>query len=144
MFVSTITVFNYHEATKTWYLSMITGVHLLSAKSSTGTTTGVNNGDTVEVIVRCAKDRSITTSIGKKQYVAPKEYGKSENPEDLITFTPETDFIYSGEWENLTPIPEDEESQGLYYEMNDEHDGVFAITSAGFFGLLPHFEIGGR
>lgn len=144
MYNSIITIFNYHKQTKTWYPSVIKGTHIIETKASAHTLTGTNNGDTVEIIVHCTPDKVVITSAGEKQYTGPKEYARCADPASVITFAPETDFIFAGVWDTLDPIAEDEDSEGLYHEMNNEHDGVYMVTSAIFYGLLPHFEIGGR
>ena len=144
MYDSTITLFNYHEETGKWYLSVISGVDLISNKASISGNTGVNSSDTVDIIVKCTADCVISTSEGAKSYTGPKAYAQCETPTACITFAPKKDFIYEGVWEDLTPIDDSEFESGLYNEMNNSYDGVYLISSAAFFSLLPHFEIGGR
>ena len=144
MYQNTITVFNFHEDSAAWYPSVIKGADLAETKSSSSTTTGKNNADTVGVIVHCSGDKQITTTAGAKSYTGPKEYARCKNPAERITFKPECDFIYDGEWPDLAPISDEGYDSGLYHAINDTYDGVYMITSAVFFGLLPHFEIGGR
>lgn len=144
MYQDTITVFNFHRASGFWYPSIITGTDLLAAKSSSHATEGISNADDVDIIVHCTAAKVIATSDGGKSYIGPKEYEKCGDPGRHITFTPESDFIYNGAWSDLTPINDDEYDEGLYHALNDEHDGVYMISSAAFYGLLPHFEIGGR
>lgn len=144
MFRDTITVFNFHEASGQWYPSVISGADLGVTRSQSATTTGMTNADTVTVLVQCAEDRSITTADGVKRFADPKEYAKSTAPAEFITFAPECDFIFAGAWAGTESLVDDDHDSGLYHAMNEAHDGVYMITSAGFFGLLPHFEIGGR
>ncbi len=144
MYQDTITVFNFHRTSGFWYPSIITGADLLAAKSSSHTPDGMNNVDGVDIIVHCTAARVIATSDGDKSYTEPKEYAKCPDPGQRITFTPESDFIYSGAWPDLTPVNDDWYEEGLYHALNDEHDGIYMISSAVFYGLLPHFEIGGR
>lgn len=144
MYQNTITVFNYHKQTGFWYPSVISGADLIAAKSSNHSADGINNADTVDIIVHCTAAKVITTSAGGKSYTGPKEYAGCATPESLITFTPECDFIYDGTWPDLTPIDDDEYDEGLYHALNDAHDGMYMIASAAYYGLLPHFEIGGR
>ena len=42
------------------------------------------------------------------------------------------------------PISDDDYDSGLYDYLNSENDDIFMITSAEFFGAIPHFELGGR
>ena len=144
MYQNVITIFNFHESSGKWYPAVIRNTDLLVNKSSGSTTSGKTNADTVELIIRCSTDKRITTADGPKSYTGPKEYAKCDTPAEHITFKPECDFIYDGEWPELVPISDDGYDSGLYHAMNDEYDGIYMITSAAFYGLLPHFEIGGR
>lgn len=142
MYDRTITVFNFHDGM--WYPSVISAVNLLDSKSRNASVNGCQNTDAVEIIIHCAPDKSIDTSAGRKSYTGPKAYAKLTKPEEFITFQPECDFIYDGEWAELSPVSDDDYDEGLYHALNEKHDGIYMITSAAFFGLLPHFEIGGR
>ena len=46
--------------------------------------------------------------------------------------------------DDTEPLTDDDYDEGLYHALNAERDGIYLISSAGFYGLLPHFEIGGR
>lgn len=143
MYDNTITLFNRHNGK--WYPSIIEGVDMVATEAASPTTlSGITNGDAVEIIIHCTKAKGITTTAGLKAYVSPKAYAACSAPADCITFTPETDFIYEGAWPSTSPIDDVGYESGLYAAMNEEYDGVHMITSAVFFGLLPHFEIGGR
>ena len=144
MYHNTITLFNFHKQTGKWYPSVISGVDLVSHKASTNTREGVNNNDVVDVIIRCTKDRVVSTSSGVKSYTGVKAYARCDTPAAYITFAPEVDFIYEGVWADLDPIDDSDYESGLYHELNNEYDGVYLISSAAFYDLLPHFEIGGR
>lgn len=145
MYESTITLFNFHEATGLWYSSVFSGVDLGVNTSSNSTTNGTNGDDTVNMIIHCTRDKRFITADGaEKSYIGAKAYAKCDNPTACITFKPECDFIYEGEWADLTPISEEDYESGYYHAMNEKYDGVHMISSAAFFGLLPHFEIGGR
>ena len=144
MFKNTITVFNFHEKTGTWYPSVIPGTDLGAARASSKTASGLANADVVTLLINCSAEPHIETSAGRKPYIEPKEYAKCEHPEAHITFTPECDFFMKGAWPDLTPVDDDAYDEGYYHELNTEHDGVYMISSVDFFDLLPHFEIGGR
>lgn len=79
-----------------------------------------------------------------KRYIGAKAFSKLDDPGGYFTFKPETDFFAVGNYSSSTPILDDTYEQGLYHAMNDAQDDVFMIVSAAFYGLLPHFEIGGR
>lgn len=144
MYRNTITVFNYHAASGLWYPSVIENVDLIASKASSSTTTGKTNADGVDIIIHCTPEKVITTTAGRKSYTGPKEYANCANPAERITFTPESDFIYDGVWPELAPVDDVGYDSSLYHTMNDKYDGVYMIASAAYFGLLPHFEIGGR
>lgn len=139
----TITLFNYHGGK--WYPSVIHGVSVLENVASSATTQGGKTGsDTLEVSIKTSSSKGIETATGFKTYVSPNAYAACSAPADCLTFKPERDFIYCGEWPTA-PIDDAEyEESGLYHAMNEEHDGVYMITSVAWYGLIPHFEIGGR
>lgn len=143
MYHDTITVFNYHAASGRWFPSVISDVDLLTTKSKNATTVGCNNADVVDIIIHCTVDKHISTGAGMKSYTGPKEYARCDNPAQHITFTPECDFIFSGAWSDTEPLTDDDYDEGLYHAMNTERDGIYLISSASFYSLLPHFEIGG-
>lgn len=79
-----------------------------------------------------------------KKYTGPMAFSKLDDPRSWFTFCPEQDFILVGAWLDTEPIPDDAYESGFYDAMNETNDGVYKITSAAFYGLLPHFEIGGQ
>lgn len=145
MYQDTITLFNYHEATGMWYPTVFNGVDLGVNKASNSTKDGKNNNDAVTLIIHCTKDKVFTAVDGaEKSYTGAKMYAKCDNPTSCITFKPECDFIYEGVYPDLTPVKDEDYESGYYHTVNEEHDGVYMISSAAFYSLLPHFEIGGR
>lgn len=139
----TITLFNYHGGK--WYPSIIHGVTLVENIASSATAqAGETGGDTLEVSIKANTSKEIETATGFKAYIPPTAYATCTAPADCLTFKPECDFICCGEWPTA-PIDDAEyEESGLYHAMNEEYDGVYMITSAAWYGLIPHFEIGGR
>ena len=129
-----------------WFPSVIDGVDLIATESAHKTAlAGETNGDSVEILIHSSAAKIIKTKAGPKAYVTPKAYRATNAPADCLTFTPEQDFIFDGEWPSVEPIRDDEYGDvGLYSAFNEDHDGVYMITSAKYLGLLPHFEIGGR
>ena len=144
LFKDVITVFNFHAKSGYWYPTVITDAHAIAARSSTHGTEGTNNADAVSVQITSNAAQNINSAEGVKSYTPPKEYAVINNPDKYITFTPECDFFIEGRWDNLTPIDDDEYDEGLYNALNEAQDGVYMISSATFYGLIPHFEIGGR
>lgn len=145
MFHDTVTVFNYHESTRTWYPSVLYGGSMYTTKASNNTTQGTQNGDYVNLLLHgVTVDKIVNTSAGSKKYRPPKEYASCSNPAESITFRPECDFFYVGVFGDLSPQNEDSLEESFYHIMNNKYDGVYMIQSAQFFSLLPHFEIQGR
>ena len=135
---------------------------------------GITNADNAELIIRVLPDRNANTIIyqpyivvtndgdayvdnrgvklsyqepetdGEQWYVTPKAYSHLISPEGYFTFKPETDFFVVGNYASTEPIDDDDYDEGLYHAMNEAEDGVYMITSAVYYSLLPHFEIGGR
>ena len=145
MFQDTITLFNYHKATGLWFPSVLENVDLGVNTASISTKNGKNGNDTVNLIIHCSGDKKVTVINGaKKSYIGEKAYAGCKNPSSFITFKPESDFFYCGVWRQSEQIREEDYESGFYHAMNDEYDGVYIISSAAFYGLIPHFEIGGR
>ena len=146
MYNDTITLFNWHEATERWYPTVFTRADVGEITSSNSTAqAGKTGNDTVSIIIHCDADKSFTATDGTvKSYLRAKEYALCNDPAAHITFKPERDFVYAGEWNDPQPVSDDDYEAGFYHEMNDTHDDVYMISSAAFFSLLPHFEIGGR
>lgn len=144
MFKDAITLFNFHKKTGLWYPTIITDVHTIAAQANSHTTDGINNTDSVEVQITSNAAQNVNSTEGVKSYTLPKEYAETNTPDKYITFTPECDFFIEGRWDSLLPIDDDEYDEGLYNALNATQDGVYMISSATFYGLIPHFEIGGR
>ena len=140
MYNDTITLFNYHEKSGKWFYTVIQKADVLINRSVSATTNGFNNSDSVSIIVRCTPAKS----VNGKEYFPPKKFSKCDDPESIFTFKPECDFIFEGKFESDEDIFDDDYDEGFYHAMNEEYDGVYMITSAAFFSLLPHFEIGGK
>lgn len=79
-----------------------------------------------------------------KRHIGSKAFSGLNNPDGYFTFRPEMDFFVIGDYSANVPILDDAYEEGLYHAMNHAQDGVFMVVSAAFYGLLPHFEIGGR
>lgn len=142
MFDKTVTVFNYHENTKRWHTTLFEGVTLNGGDGAKATRQGVTNGDNVTLLLSAdLVDGEI--SCNGKPYLKPKAYAALDDPAAAFTFCPETDFFIVGDYSSDTPLEEAEYMDGLYTEMNAEYDDVYLVTSAAFYSLIPHFEIGG-
>lgn len=136
----TVTLYNYHEPTGLWYTTVFDNATLTAARSSSSTQHGTTNGDTVSISIPAAADKT----AGSRRYIGPKSYSARDAPGECFTFWPEHDFVVVGSCPLEQPVSEDDYDNGLYHEMNHEQDEVYMITSASFYGLIPHFEVEGR
>lgn len=136
----TITLYNYHEPTKLWYTTVFEGVQLTATRAGNATMHGITDGDSVNIIIPAAADKTADT----RQYIGPKAYAARDAPGEYFTFWPEHDFVVVGNCPLEQPVSEDDYDNGLYHEMNHGQDEVYMITSASFYGLIPHFEVEGR
>lgn len=141
---ATVTLYNYHELSGMWYTTVFGNVTITAARSSSATQHGTTSGDSVEFSIPAEKDKSVVTVQGARQYVGPKVYAARDAPGECFTFRPECDFIVVGSHPLQQPVSEDDYDNGLYHRMNHEQDEVYMITSASFYGLIPHFEVEGR
>lgn len=143
MYNDTITLFNLHNGA--WYSHIIKEVDagITSGAGSTALN-GTTRTDSAIILIQTSSSKVINADNSLLPYVSPKAFSALENPESVITFQPQTDFILIGEYENSEPINEDDFETGFYDEMNSKYDNVFLITSAAYFDLIPHFEIGAR
>lgn len=174
MYQDTITLFNYHADTDSWYTTVFTGTDLIEHVGSNNTRQGQTNSDAVDLLIHVHRDKKADTIIYKpkritdtegniivsgndsfivyddpdlhldKQYIAPKAYATVETPVNYFTFTPESDFFIVGNYYSEEPIADSGFGDGLYSAINAALDGVYMVSSAAFYSLIPHFEIGGR
>lgn len=133
MFDREITLFNLHG--KKWYTTLFTGVQMNAVSAKTATTHGLNNGDTVEIIINLPCEG---------EYVEPKAYAALSDPAGYFTFAPGSSFIVAGNHMEDEQLEQDDYEQELYHELNTALDGVYMVTSAVYYSLIPHFEIVGR
>ena len=148
----TITLFNGHEkdGVLRWYPTVFSGVTLSEIRADTvSPNAGTVGADTVEVLLPVSPDRSLTDENGTvRQYIGPKAYAALDNPAGYFTFTPQQDFFVTGDLSAEYPAPAEDEAEddfhGFYHALNQVRDGVYQVTSAVFYSLIPHFEIGGK
>ena len=146
---SFLTLFNRHGETEEnwrWYPVTLQGVTLHDIRANAPTAdAGITNADQVEALISAKADRSLQDAAGNVlRYVGPKEYAALEDPAGFFTFTPGQDFFLVGSYEAEEAVADIDFDEGFYHALNRERDGVYRITSAAFYSLLPHFEIGGR
>lgn len=173
MFRDVVTVFNFHELTGLWYTTVFKNCDLRETKAGKKSAgAGDVNDSKVTLLVNVRQDKSAHTIIYKpnrivdnqgvgllsgdrlmlsytdpdtdevKRYAGPKAYGQMEDPRGFFTFNPACDFMAAGNFFSA-PVRDDDYDEGLYQAMNQAQNEVYKIVSAAFFGLIPHFEIGG-
>ena len=140
MFDQTITLFNYRISEGAWHAHVFHGVNVLQQRADTATTQGTDNADAAEFLLQCDAGQRAEGL----QYAPPKAYQALEDASGYFTLTPQADFIAIGAHDADAPVPESDYAEGLYQTMNELYDGVVQITTAAWFSLLPHFEIGGK
>jgi len=145
MFDKTITLFNYSKATDGWFKTVIENVDCIVDEALSPSTRGMNDEYSADIKIQANPDKSIVAKGGStKTYVGPKIYAADSAPSGKFTFTPELDFIMIGDYSSLVLSAESTYDTGLYDAMNSQYDDVYIIKKAVFYGLLPHFEVGGR
>lgn len=152
MYDSTITLFNLREAedVRRWFPTVFHGVTLTEIRGNAAApNAGIISADTVEVILPASADRSVSDGSGAAvRYALPKEYAALPDPSGRFTFTPQQDFFVVGDLSGTYPEPVEDEAEdgfhGFYHAINKARDGVYLVTAAAFFPLIPHFEIGGK
>lgn len=142
MFTDTITLFNLHKGL--WYPHVLHDVDAVGIANGASATAlnGTTRSDNGVILIQTNSSKVIKVGNTLKPYVMPKSYELLENGADAITFQPQTDFIYTGEYESTEPVLDDAYNEGFYDWMNRKRDGVYQIVSAVYYSLIPHFEIG--
>lgn len=154
MYDSTVTIFCYYESSTAavWYPHILSGVHLETDRGQILKKYGPNSTDKAELhIAYIEKDgqKVITDAAGKDLiWLPPKSWAKQVNDEldDSITFNPDADFFWKGDWSGESIINDEDYSgrlgEGFYAYMNRTYDYVFKISSSGGpYTVIPHFEI---
>lgn len=139
----TVTLWNYHQGTGMWYPTVIGGVSFWANDAAAASSHGGNSAASFEASIPCAPGGTVTSKGGEKRIFPPKTYAVCTSPDKCVTFAPGVDFIAEGETEP-TPIRDADYESGFYDAMNASNDGVHLITSAVYYGLIPHYEIGGK
>lgn len=143
MYQDTITLFNRKpggNSGDTWYPTVIKGVNLNIDRAAIMAKYGSETQDKAVLHIRYQRAGNEITVAGKP-WMAPKEWDKTE---DALTFNPDGDFFWKGEWTGGIVSDLDYAPDGFYSHMNREKDYVFAISSVAKYSVIPHFEIMGK
>ena len=152
MYDKLVTVFNYYESATTgdayWYPHVLSNVDLNTDKGAILKKYGAEATDSAQLHILYGVNQSGQKVIADKDsnaipWLPPKEWQKQTNDllPETITFSPESDFFWEGEWDKSV-VNDDDYRGGFYQHMNQSKDNVFKITSVGGpYSLIPHFEI---
>lgn len=156
MFDKTVTVFNYYESptARLWYPHVLFGVHLETDRAQIIRKYGPESKDNAVLHIPLMNEdgerKILDFSAELTLWKPPKEWRKlsSDEMETCITFNPEKDFFYWGEWtEGVVNDDQYANPRGdgdFYSYMNGNKDFVYKITSVeGPYNLIPHFEVMG-
>ena len=154
MYDKTVTIFNFYQSdttgVATWYPHTLLNVDLSTDRGAIIKKYGADSSDNAQLHIRFAGSNGqkvITTKDGAKlPWLPPKEWKNQTNDllNQTITFSPDTDFFWEGEWTG-GEVNDDDYRGGFYQYMNKSKDHVFKITSVGGpYTVIPHFEILGK
>lgn len=155
MYSKIVTIFNYYESATTgdayWYPHVLSCVDLNTDRGAIIKKYGPDTSDNAQLHVIYymhatgpeGTRKLIATKSGLVLWLPPKEWKKQTNDllSETLTFSPEDDFFWEGEWDKGI-VSDDDYRGGFYQYMNQSWDNVFKITSVGGpYILIPHFEI---
>lgn len=152
MYDRKITLFNYYESATTgdayWYPHVLSNVDLNTDRGAIIKKYGPDTADNAQLHILYGINKSDQKVIANKSgdaipWLPPKEWRKQTNDilSETLTFSPEDDFFWEGEWDKGI-VNDDDFPGGFYQYMNQNKDNVFKITSVGGpYTLIPHFEI---
>lgn len=151
MYEKTVTIFNYYESATTgdacWYPHVLSNVDLNADRGAIIKKYGPDTADTAQLHILYGVNQSGQKVIADNDrnaipWLPPKEWQKQAGDRlpETITFSPESDFFWEGEWEGGV-VADSDYHGGFYQYMNQNEDNVFKITSVGQYNLIPHFEI---
>lgn len=150
MYKDVVTIFNRKESDEgdTWYPTILRNVQLNMDKAAILAKYGPNAADSAILNIRYVQDGNNKIIAGKR-WLPPKEWEKSKEYSETITFTSgdRFDFFWLGDWGNEHPVRDAEYASYIdfYTFMNKTYDYVFAISSVGGpYSIIPHFEILGK
>lgn len=154
MYDKTVTIFNFYQSdttgAATWYPHTLTNVDLNTDRGAIIKKYGSDSSDNAQLHVRFSESNGQKVITDKDDvklpWLLPKEWKHQTNDllDQTITFSPDTDFFWEGEWAG-GEVNDDDYRGGFYQYMNQSKDHVFKITSVGGpYTVIPHFEILGK
>ena len=131
----TVTVFNNAPSDDvmgddTWYPTVLHNVRVLETRGRNVAKSGIEAADSAKLHIR--------TDNLEKPYVEPKAWDELADKSKAFTLCQERDFFVIGD------VADTQVTADLFQYMKDNHDGVYMITNADKFELIPHLEVGGK
>lgn len=146
MYQDTVTLFNRRreEAGDIWYPTVLEGVDLNVDHAALVAKYGSSCSD--KAVLHVKYDWHGGPKVCGKAYLTPMLWQAAEDPAKAVTFqTGEAfDFFIEGAWPDSGPIAEADWPGGFYGYLVKTRDGVYAVSSAARYSVIPHFEVMGR
>ena len=148
MYSDTVTIFNRKTAADgsvRWYPTVLEGVDLNTDRAAIAARYGHEDRSRAALHVPWVRGGDGPMVSGKR-WLPPEDWRRQEDPAGAVTFAvgEAFDFFIEGVWDQAGPVRDADFRGGLYASLLRERDGVFAVTSAAMFSVIPHFEITGR
>ncbi len=145
MYTDTVTLFNRKSGGRgnpdTWYPTVIKGVNLNIDRAAIIAKYGAEAQDSAYMGIHYAKSDGIIT-ISRKELKGNKEWAGDTRS---ITFNPDGDFFWAGEWADGVVSDGDYTSDGGFYGyMNKTKDNVFAVTKMALHSVINLLEVWGK
>ena len=150
MFHDTVTIFNRKRPMgftgDVWYPTVLHGVELQTDRAAIVAKYGAESADRALLFIHYQTDDEDKKLVGGKEYLPPKAWQAEEDPAVAVTFTPggTFDFFIDGPWPDDTPINDGDYTGGFFDHMKQTMDGVYAVTQASVFKVIPHVEVAGK
>ncbi len=146
MYQDTVTLFNRRrdKTGDTWYPTVLQGVDLNVDHAALVAKYGSSCNDKAVLHIRYGwHDGPI---IGSKSYLTPLLWQAVADPTEMITFQSgeSFDFFIEGTWPDEKPINDADWPGGFYNHLVRTRDGVYAVSAAAQYSVIPHFEVMGR
>lgn len=127
-----------------WYPTVLQGVDLNTDRAAVVARYGAQSAD--RAILHVRYDWYNGPVVGGKCYLPPIIWQAEEDPAKAITFQTgaNCDIFIEGAWSDNVPVDDDAYSGGFLQHLLDTRDGVWTVSSASMFSLIPHFEVTGK
>ena len=146
MYRDTVTLFNRRrdKTGDTWYPTVLQDVDLNVDHAALVAKYGSGCNDKAVLHIRYGwHDGPI---VSGKRYLTPLLWQAADDPAGAFTFQSgeSFDFFVEGAWPDETPIADADWPGGFYNHLTRTRDGVYAVSAAAQYSVIPHFEVMGR